>query len=194
MSRRRRQGLSAEDRALWEVVASGVERMHPAPPRPRAPKPSPVRPAPEGPAPVPAFRVGAKAPAVRPFPDLAAPGSSPGPSPGSLAMDAKKARRLRRGALRPEARIDLHGMTLDAAHPALLGFVARAHGEGRRLVLVITGKGRAGAAAGGRGALRRQVPFWLAQGPLAALVQQVMPAHRRHGGDGALYVYLRRGR
>jgi len=100
--------------------------------------------------------------------------------------------KLRRGALRPEARIDLHGLTLAQAKPALTGFVMRAESEGKRLVLVITGKGRAGP--GGHGALRRQVPHWLRLPPLAPLVLETIEASRRHGGAGALYVYLRRRR
>ena len=191
MSRRRR-GLTPEDRALWEVVAKGVERMHPRPPAPRAPKPSPLAPTPSGPPPIPAFQIGAKAPAGRPVVDLA-PRTPERLRAAPLRMDAGQAKKLRRGAVRPEGRIDLHGMTLADAHPALTGFVLRARDEGKRLVLVITGKGRGDLAVEGRGVLRRQVPYWLAQAPLAGAVQQVLPAHRRHGGDGALYVWLRRG-
>jgi DNA-nicking Smr family endonuclease len=111
-------------------------------------------------------------------------------------MDAKAFSRMSKGKLAPEARIDLHGMTLAEAHPALTGFVLRAQAAGCRLVLVITGKGRPGSDDGPiprrPGVLRHQVPLWLRQAPLGAVVQQVAEAHVRHGGGGALYVYLRR--
>ena len=84
------------------------------------------------------------------------------------------------------------------AHPALVRFILRAQSDGKRLVLVITGKGRPGDEAvlypTPRGILRRQVPHWLDIPPLAQAVLQVTPAHIRHGGDGAFYVYLKRGR
>jgi DNA-nicking Smr family endonuclease len=87
-------------------------------------------------------------------------------------------------------------MTLADAHPALLDFVAGAHARGLRLVLVITGKGKArdeyGPIPTRTGVLRHQVPQWLSSGPLRPLVLQVAEAHQRHGGSGAFYVYLRR--
>jgi DNA-nicking Smr family endonuclease len=79
---------------------------------------------------------------------------------------------------------------LDQAHPALTNFILMSHAAGRRLVLVITGKG----LATGKGQLRRQVPLWLGLAPLAPLILQTTAAHISHGGDGALYVYLRRSR
>ena len=113
-----------------------------------------------------------------------------------VAMDRKAHRKLTRGKLAPEARIDLHGMTLAAAHPALIRFVAAAHGQGLRLVLVITGKGKDrdehGPIPARKGALRHEVPHWLTSGELRSLVLQVTEAHRTHGGSGAYYVYLRR--
>ncbi len=115
-----------------------------------------------------------------------------------VEMDRKAFQRLRRGKLDPEARIDLHGMTLDQAHGALTGFVLRAHGAGKRLVLVVTGKGkdrdRGGPIPERRGVLRHNVPHWLRLPPLGPLVLQVSEAHTRHGGGGAYYVYLRRRR
>ena len=83
--------------------------------------------------------------------------------------------------------IDLHNMTQDVARAALTGFVLRAQAQGERAVLVITGKG-----ALGDGVLRRRVPEWLADPPLRGAVAGVSEAHRRHGGEGALYVALRR--
>ena len=113
-------------------------------------------------------------------------------------MDRKTFGRMTRGKLLPEARIDLHGMTVAAAHPALTAFILRSQAEGRRLVLVITGKGKRSEDSGPipvrSGVLRHQVPHWLETPPLRQVVLQVTPAHRRHGGDGAFYVYLRRRR
>ncbi|WP_420814425.1 Smr/MutS family protein [Paracoccus contaminans] len=103
-------------------------------------------------------------------------------------------RDLVRGRLRPEARIDLHGMTLAVAKAELTGFILSAWASGRRLVLVITGKGKGdhGPLPTRAGALRHEVPHWLHMAPVAAVVMQVVPAHVRHGGAGAYYVYLRR--
>lgn len=102
---------------------------------------------------------------------------------------------MRRGRILPEARLDLHGMTAERAHAALTRFICAAHADGRRLVLVITGKGRGPDEAGlpyRPGILRYSVPHWLATPPLARMVLEVVEAHRSHGGAGALYVYLRR--
>lgn len=112
-------------------------------------------------------------------------------------MDARLHRQMSRGKLIPEARLDLHGMTLSHAQPAVERFVLRAHASGLRLVLVITGKGRSVPDGNGPlpirpGALRHHVPLWLQRPPLSARVLQVTPAHRRHGGEGAYYVYLRK--
>lgn len=94
--------------------------------------------------------------------------------------------------------MDLHGMTLSQAQPELVNFVLRSHQAGLRLVLVITGKGEGPGERGPipyqRGILRRQVPHWLTQAPLGPLILDVVPAAPRHGGNGALYVYLRRNR
>ncbi len=115
-----------------------------------------------------------------------------------VQMDQKAFGKLKRGKLKPEGRIDLHGMTLDLAHPALTGFILSAHAQGKRLVLVITGKGKqrddGGPIPVRHGVLRHQVPQWLSMAPLSAAVLQITPAHISHGGTGAYYVYLRRQR
>lgn len=135
-------------------------------------------------------------PARRP---VSPPADTPRPKHLAPRLDARLSARLARGKLTPEARLDLHGMTLAEARPALAGFLARAEARGQRLVLVITGKGSVSAAPeaafqSGRGILRRQVPEWLRQGAFASGVVEVREAHRRHGGAGALYVWLRRPR
>lgn len=112
------------------------------------------------------------------------------PSPfAAPALDGKRAARFTKGELQIEARIDLHGMTLDLAHRALIGFLGQARDRGQRMVLVITGKGGPEG-----GALKRLVPMWLATTPLAARIAAAAPARPHHGGAGALYVYLRRKR
>ena len=115
-----------------------------------------------------------------------------------VQMDSKAFGKLKRGKMRPEGRIDLHGMTLDRAHPALTKFILGSHAKGRRLVLVITGKGKMRDEGGPipvrHGVLRRQVPQWLSMPPLSSAVLQVSQAHISHGGGGAYYVYLRRHR
>ena len=222
MSRRPR-GLTPGERALWDAHArryrplgassstpsggTGVPKVGAsaaaggAPPGAHgpaavaAPRASPSAPSsrpPEATFVPPPFRIGERAQAL----GSAAPGvpaSSEAPGPGGGARRAQRA--LARGRVAPQARLDLHGMTLDRAHPALLAFLSRAHADGLRLVLVITGKGRpedGGVMERPRGVLRRQVPAWLSQPPLAALIRGIAPAHRRHGGEGALYVHLRR--
>ena len=112
-----------------------------------------------------------------------------------MKMDARRFGKLKRGKLAPEDRIDLHGLTLDEAHAELVPFILSAWASGLRLVLVITGKGKPrdeGFMSRPIGVLRQQVPHWLKMPPLAPIVLQVSEAHQRHGGGGALYVYLRR--
>ena len=113
-----------------------------------------------------------------------------------LQMDAKTHGKMTRGKLAPEGRIDLHGLTLTEAHPELIRFILNAQGQGMRLVLVITGKGKrkedSGPIPHRMGALRHQVPQWLRLPPLGQAVLQISEAHLKHGGSGAYYVYLRR--
>ena len=115
-----------------------------------------------------------------------------------VQMDTKAFGKMKRGKIKPEGRIDLHGMTLDRAHPALSRFILSAHKSGKRLVLVITGKGKmrdeGGPIPTRHGVLRHQVPQWLGMPPLSSVVLQVTQAHVSHGGGGAYYVYLRRQR
>lgn len=119
-------------------------------------------------------------------------------SKAQVQMDRKAFDQMRRGKLKPEGRIDLHGMTLDHAHPALTRFILSSQASGRRLVLVITGKGKARDEGGPIpvrfGVLRHQVPQWLSMAPLSQAVLQITPANIRHGGTGAYYVYLRKRR
>jgi DNA-nicking Smr family endonuclease len=106
--------------------------------------------------------------------------------------------KLRRGLMEPDARIDLHGMTQATAHRTLFTWLAAAHSRGYRLVLVVTGKGNpqndesAPWMMSAHGVLKQMVPRWLNEPELAALIASIQPAHVKHGGGGALYVYLRK--
>ena len=169
---------SREDRALWrrtmrDVTPLAHERAAGAPEEP-APQASPTR----------SHRL-VPAPVKRP---KALPPLAPGDSPG---VDRGTAERFRRGQLAVEARLDLHGMTQQEAHRALVGFIRLAHEEGLRTVLVITGKGGFGDA---RGVLRDAVPRWLNESDLRSRVLSCAWAQPKHGGAGALYVLLRRRR
>ncbi|MBS1302438.1 Smr/MutS family protein [Loktanella sp. SALINAS62] len=189
---RRPRNLSKEERAMWDHVARKTDALHPEHQQPApTPAPSPNKQPPAPRAPMPDFTVGMKADVTRPH-DILPPlrerlRSAP------VRMDAKNFMRMKSGKLKPEGRIDLHGMYRDEAYPELITFILNAQTAGKRLVLVITGKGRAGDDwTGGRGVLRRQVPQWLQLPPLGPAVLEVRPAHLKHGGDGAYYVYLRR--
>lgn len=198
--RRRPRKLAPEEADLWRRVTDTTEPLHPRRDAPQAPPPDPQPDPPQTAAPpsepIPPFRIGARAAPAAPGHDIADPIAEALGRGG--AMDRKAHARMTRGKLAPEGRIDLHGRTLDEAHRALTGFVLRAQSEGKRLVLVITGKGREGPnddpIPRRPGVLRHQVPAWLRAAPLARVVLEVAPAHRRHGGAGAYYVYLRRSR
>ena len=194
MTRRR---LTQGEIDLWHRVADQAERLHPASkvaaPRPM-PKPKPAK-SPltriEG------FTLGQSAkPAPRRH-DLK-PSMVEHLMAAPVQMDRKAFGRMKRGKLKPEGRIDLHGMTMDRAHPALIRFILTAQASGKRLVLVITGKGKPSDQSGPipvpHGVLKHQVPHWLSIPPMAQSVLQISQAHISHGGGGALYVYLRRGR
>jgi DNA-nicking Smr family endonuclease len=100
---------------------------------------------------------------------------------------------LSRGRKEIDARLDLHGMTQTRAHRALFGFLQRAHHDGLTFVLIITGKGKMGSESE-RGVLRRQVPLWLSLPEFRSLVVGFEEAHIGHGGEGALYVRVRKSR
>jgi len=200
MSRRR---LRPEELDLWQQVARTTRRLTPERPERQDRPPMfaevtgmpPVTPRSSD---VPAdFQIGRMAPRAPVARDVL-PSIPERLATAPVKMDKKAFQRLKRGKLLPEGKIDLHGMTLDRAHPALMGFILRAHGAGLRLVLVVTGKGKdrddGGPIPVRQGILRHAVPQWLSQPPLATLVLQLTEAHQRHGGGGAYYVYLRRER
>jgi DNA-nicking Smr family endonuclease len=189
----RRRTLRPDEAELWHAVVRNAHPMHPrkAEPAPQIKPPSP--PKVELPRPLfDTFRIGERSRASH---DLALP-IADALRPAPIKMDAKAFGKMTRGKLLPEARIDLHGMTLAEAQPDLIRFILNAQSDGLRLVLVITGKGKRGDDTGPipqrMGVLRHQVPIWLRQAPLGQTILQVAEAHLRHGGAGAYYVYLRR--
>ncbi len=117
--------------------------------------------------------------------------AEPQKKPGGIHHPLEKPvkRKLSRGHLALEARIDLHGMIQSEAHGILLDFLIRAHERGMRHVLVITGKG---SSLGSDGALKRAVPLWFSKTEFRYLISSYEPAARQHGGEGALYVRLSR--
>ena len=188
----RRRGLTPEDKELWARIARTAIPMHPERPKPVEtgfrPAPKPVVPRP----PLPDFTIGQAATTwpVAPVPHFPTPAQRLSQQP--LRMDHKIHRRMAQGKLAPEARLDLHGMTLAVAHPELIRFILSCHDNGHRLVLVITGKGKVGGLESERGVLRRQVPEWLSLPEFRSLVVGFEEAHIGHGGEGALYVALKR--
>ncbi|MFC3060556.1 Smr/MutS family protein [Paenirhodobacter populi] len=193
---KRRRGLSEEDRELWSRVAASTHAMHPKQPDAPAPAKGNLMPPPKAPNPaLRPFRPGENAPTPKTTHDLVPPiGEDLARQP--VAMDRKAHRAMTRGKLEPEARLDLHGMTLAEAHPRLIRFVLSSQDRGHRLILIITGKGKRAQDDGPipvrTGILRHQVPQWLRLPPLASVVLQVTEAHLKHGGSGAYYIYLRR--
>jgi DNA-nicking Smr family endonuclease len=181
---RRKRGLSEEDRALWESVAKQVKPLRK---RQRTSKPPVV--------PVEADSKAASRPVASPrhaAPQRIVAPSKPEPPP--LAPIGRRERsHLSRGRKEIDARLDLHGMTQTRAHRALFGFLQRAHHDGLTFVLIITGKGKIGPESE-RGVLRRQVPQWLGLPEFRSLVVGFEEAHIGHGGEGALYVRVRRAR
>jgi DNA-nicking Smr family endonuclease len=114
----------------------------------------------------------------------------------ATGVDANSLRRLRQGRMPVEATLDMHGMYREEAHQQLASFIQRAYERGQRCVLVITGKGRFHAADDSReaGVLKKSLPRWLAQPPVAPLILAHCAAQPHHGGDGAAYILLRRQR
>ena len=201
-----RAGSSPEDLALWHHTARSVTPLKRAKARvPEVGAPGEVKPKPH-PAPV-----HARSPASwpqKPTSKTAQPtvppraGSPRATPPPLVPIERRKARRIARGQVEIDARLDLHGLRQADAERRLRTFLLRARADGLRTVLIITGKGGArdgeesfsSSERSERGVLRRSVPLWLEAPELRDCVAGIAPAHVRHGGIGALYIYLRKMR
>ncbi len=191
--RRRGRNLTEDERALWRKVTRDVARDAP---------PVETLPTETAPVSVPTMRPIKRSlapgltmkPTGRKLPEVSLP-QPPRPAPSGLDRNTEE--KLRKGRRKPDARLDLHGMSAARAHAALKIFIADSQAMGRRCVLVITGKGadvEPGFGEIAPGVLRREAPRWLATPPLSQMIVNVSQAHDRHGGGGALYVYLKRRR
>ena len=172
----RRRVLTSEERVLWTTVTKAIE---------------PLRASAHFDTGDEAIAQAAQlaAPAQRIDASASAP-AKPAAPPPLAPLGRRMKQRVARGKEAIAARLDLHGLTQAQAHSALLHFLHNAHAREARLVLVITGKGRGGEP----GVLRRQVPQWLGLPEFRSLVIGFEDAHVAHGGEGALYVRLRRAR
>jgi len=176
-----------EGAALWERVAgtaAPLKRREPPPPVDKAARSAPkTKPAP-----------------MQPQQPVAKPTPKPSHVARAAPLDRQTTRQLVKGRLEVEAKLDLHGMRQRDAHDQLRRFLKTAQGRGLRHVLVITGKGADQTASKSfyeeeeRGVLRQVVPRWLAERDFANLVVSYSPAPRRLGGEGAIYVRLRKAR
>lgn len=183
----RRRVLSYEERVLWTAVTKAIKPLRQE--VDSAEVEETTLPADRKVSSTPSKLVKASKPAT------AAPYTPPpqAPPPANLSPLTRRMKRdVARGREAIDARLDLHGLTQNEAHAALLRFLRTASARDARLVLVITGKGRSGD--GERGVLRRRVPQWLALPEFRPFVVGFEDAHIAHGGEGALYVRVRRAR
>jgi len=189
------RGLSAEEAALWARVAATVKPLsRRSPESPPLGEVAAAQRQTEGERktqPKPAQRLAAGR--------LRQPSGLPLPPKGEdrLGLDSTWDRKLTRGTISPDFTLDLHGHTLASAHARLDHGLVQAKALGARVVLLITGKPRPAEAADRgerRGAIRAKILDWLAAGPHGSSIAAIRPAHRRHGGEGALYLILRKAR
>ena len=184
------RGLSDAEAAAWEKLAATVEPMHRSKPEAKPDQPPP---------PPPSSRV-APLPPAKTRPTKAREPSVPpvarrAPAPGNL--DSHWDRRLKSGEITPDLSLDLHDHGLDAAYTRLMRGMEQARSVGARVVLVVTGRPRPvdpADRATRRGAIRAKILDWLAASEHGDNIAAIRQAHRRHGGDGALYIVLRRSR
>jgi DNA-nicking Smr family endonuclease len=189
MSRRRQ--LSDDEQALWDGFTRSIAPLRP---KAKSAKTS-VKPAAEPSVGKASAKSAARSVGKVPAPQVPSRAAAPAPPP-LTPLGRRLKQRVARGREAIDARIDLHGMTQAQAHAALLRFLHRAQADGIKTVLVVTGKGSRQADSGERerGVLKRQVPMWLALPEFRPLIVGFDDAHIGHGGEGALYVRLRRAR
>ena len=179
------RGLSAEEAAAWEKVAATVEPIHARSVKQLA----------DEPAPAPALPKKIVLKPQRPEPPKTPAPKPAGNPPGNL--DGQWDKRLKSGSIQPDFTLDLHGHGLDAAYDRLMSGVAQARAMEARTILLVTGKPRPVDPADRgtkRGAIRAKVLDWLAASSHHSAIVAVRRAHVRHGGEGALYIVLKRQR
>ena len=185
MAKRR---VTPDELELWRHVAQSVR---PIKSKRRAAQPKEAAPSAPSAKPNAAKPAGPAAPPAKPQPP-AAPAKPHALTHGlSHGIDRRQAERFRKGKLAIEGKIDLHGRTQQDAHDDLLAFLRRALAAGKRTVLVVTGKGMTTSKTG---VLRQAVPRWLNEPAFRSLVLAFDYAERQHGGEGAIYVLLKRVR
>lgn len=183
-SPRRKRALSREEAELWENVTKQAKPLRKRS-RPAKSSPEIVEEVPVTANSAPSLKLPA---AIRKIP------SAPPVPPPLAPLGRRERSKLSRGRKDIDARLDLHGMTQTKAHRVLLNFLHHAQADGMSFVLVITGKGRTVGPESERGVLRRQVPHWLGLAEFRSLIVGFEEAHIGHGGEGALYVRVRRAR
>jgi DNA-nicking Smr family endonuclease len=176
---KRRRALSLEERVLWATVTKTIMPLREAPARHEDDAVELAAPARSLSSAARSIRIG--------------PGGSENRPPPLAPLGRRLKKRMGRGKEAIDGRLDLHGLTQSQAHAALLHFLRSASVRGARLVLVVTGKG-ARAGEGERGVLKRAVPQWLGLPEFRAFVIGYEDAHLVHGGEGALYIRIRRKR
>lgn len=189
--RRPGRRLTSEEAQIWAQVARTVTPLHPIR-KAGAPKPEPVVEA----SPVPVLPVkkvkGRVPPPLAPKPVAAKPKAE-----SQLHLDGSWDKRIAKGTLVPDFSLDLHGSNLDQAYLRLMHGLVQAKAMGARVVLIVTGKPRPVDAADrgtARGAIRAKISDWLAVSEHSTDIVAIRGAHRRHGGQGAIYVVLKKRR
>jgi DNA-nicking Smr family endonuclease len=180
MPRKASPARSDPDTALWQRAMRDVKRL-----ASRAEIPTP--------APIP-LKTAETKPAARPIAPIPGPVLPPLAFDRFAGIDRANAERLKRGKHPIEARLDLHGMTQSEAHRALAVFIRVARAEGKRCVLVITGRGSAKGPNSSGGVLKTALPRWLEEPEFRPHLLAIATAQPRDGGGGAFYVMLRRTR
>ncbi len=179
--RRRSRRLTADERALWRTITRSVAPLRPG--ETAVPEPEQEQP------PLPASESPRAGPPERRTAERSQPAAPP-----LAPLGRRLKQRVARGVEPIDARLDLHGLTQEEAHNVLRRFLRNAQADGAKLVLVITGKGgqEDGLTGSGRGVLKRLVPQWLRLPEFRSYIVGFDVAHGRQGGEGALYVRLRR--
>lgn len=199
--------LSDEERRLWRAVVKDARPLSSGQIMPE-PELSALPPLQSGPGDVvhPAVQAKPLATIPRPRPTSSRHPAPPPAPPPLTGLDRRTSQKLARGQIAADARLDLHGFRQDEAHGALQRFLSRSRREGLRCVLVITGKGespfarhtlhstRYHEASDHSGVLRSALPQWLSEPQFRSEVAGFQPAHPRHGGGGAFYIWLRKRR